>query len=259
MRYQIFSSGKCEILNICSIGYGESPEITHFGPGKRNLYIIHFVISGRGYFNTKSVAAGQGFIIYPKALEHYYPELSAPWSFLWAISDDIRIKHYFEKYNADSNGIFEYNISSVRSAKELVVKNHNKILNPDEMLELFLHIFNNRLYLKNSMPKNADIYLDYAEHYIKINIFSNVRINDLTKQLGITQPYLYKLFMNRYGISTAAYIRKCKLDEAKRLLIETNLTITQIANSVGYDSVMDFSKFFKKQTGRSPSDFRKTG
>lgn len=148
----------------------------------------------------------------------------------------------------DSNGIFEYNISSVRSAKELVVKNHNKILNPDEMLELFLHIFNNRLYLKNSMPKNADIYLDYAEHYIKTNIFSNVRINDLTKQLGITQPYLYKLFMNRYGISTAAYIRKCKLDEAKRLLIETNLTITQIANSVGYDSVMDFSKFFKKQT-----------
>ena len=147
----------------------------------------------------------------------------------------------------------------MRSAKELVVKNHNKILNPDEMLELFLHIFNNRLYLKNSMPKNADIYLDYAEHYIKTNIFSNVRINDLTKQLGITQPYLYKLFMNRYGISTAAYIRKCKLDEAKRLLIETNLTITQIANSVGYDSVMDFSKFFKKQTGRSPSDFRKTG
>ena len=51
MRYQIFSSGKCEILNICSIGYGESPEITHFGPGKRNLYIIHFVISGRGYYN----------------------------------------------------------------------------------------------------------------------------------------------------------------------------------------------------------------
>ena len=40
MRYQIFSSGKCEILNICSIGYGESPEITHFGPGKRNLYIL---------------------------------------------------------------------------------------------------------------------------------------------------------------------------------------------------------------------------
>lgn len=259
MRYQIFSSSKCDILNICSLGYGKDPAITRFGPGKRKLYIIHYVISGKGYFNSKPVTAGRGFLIRPETLEHYYPDSNDPWSFLWVISDDCKMEYYFEKYNSgNADGIFEYNTSSVLSAKDFILKNHNKIFSPDELLELFLHIFNNRFYSQNWQIKNSEIYLDYAENYIKTNLFCPIRVSDLTKQLGITQPYLYKLFTDKYGISPAAYIHKCKLDEAKRLLIETSLSVTQIANSVGYGSVLDFSKFFKKHTGKSPQEFRKT-
>lgn len=43
MRYQIFSKDSCPLLGIECIGYAKNPEVTRFGPGIRNAYIIHYV------------------------------------------------------------------------------------------------------------------------------------------------------------------------------------------------------------------------
>jgi hypothetical protein len=49
--YHIITQNDCDILNFECIGYSNNPKITKFGPAQRNQYIIHFVISGKGYFN----------------------------------------------------------------------------------------------------------------------------------------------------------------------------------------------------------------
>lgn len=49
-----------------------------------------------------------------------------------------------------------------------------------------------------------------------------------------------------------------KLKTAKELLLKSAMEITQIANSIGMDDCITFSKFFKLQTGMSPTEFRKT-
>ena len=82
MRYSVFSRSTCFLLDIQNIGYGESSAVTRFGPGIRNSYILHYILSGKGYFNGNPVCAGQGFLITPNMQEHYYPEPSDPWSFL---------------------------------------------------------------------------------------------------------------------------------------------------------------------------------
>ena len=91
MRYSIFSKSNCPILDITNIGYAKDTAVTRFGPGVRNSYIIHYVISGKGYFNGNSVSAGQGFLITPGMKEHYYPDKNEPWEFLWVISNDDKI------------------------------------------------------------------------------------------------------------------------------------------------------------------------
>ena len=88
MRYEVFSDTVCPILNLCSVGYAKDPAVTRFGAGVRNLYIVHYVLAGKGYFNGNAVNAGQGFLITPNMREHYFPDEKSPWEFLWFISND---------------------------------------------------------------------------------------------------------------------------------------------------------------------------
>ena len=62
--------------------------------------------------------------------------------------------------------------------------------------------------------------------------------------------------MEHVGSSPKKYIAACKLSEAKRLLLETGLRISEVAMAVGFEDALAFSKFFSKNMGVSPTAFR---
>lgn len=261
MRYSVFSNSNCSLLNILNIGYAADSLVTRFGPGVRNSYIIHYVLSGKGYFNANAVSAGQGFFITPGMHEHYYPDPKEPWEFLWVISDDQKMVNLFETLNADQgSGIFDYAyVSQIKALSSFLVQNNNKTYNGFEMLELFLKIF--KFQHKNDLqtqPKtNAEIYMHAAEKYIRSNLHRSLTVSELTGFLGITQPYLYKIFKENFSKSPKQYILEQKLDLARTLLKHTDLSITHIANSVGFPDVLSFSKCFRSKLGISPQNYRK--
>ena len=260
MKHVVFSNGICPILNMSSVGYSQDPTVTRFGAGVRNLYIIHYVISGKGYFNGNPVKAGQGFLITPNMQEHYYPDEKSPWEFLWFISNDEKMATIFELFFADINtNIFNYNyVSAVKDLAELLKKYDNPIVNSFELLEIFLHLIKNQQSQTacHYEKTNAEIYIKAAVKYIQSNIHNPISVAELTKFLGVSQPYLFKLFKNKFQISPKEYIIKQKLNRAQLLLKETPLTITHVANSVGFQDVLSFSKFFKSKTGLSPQNYR---
>ena len=53
------------------------------------------------------------------------------------------------------------------------------------------------------------------------------------------------------------YLKNIRMDEAKKLLAETELKVNEISQQVGYDNVKHFMKTFKAMTGVAPSEFRK--
>lgn len=257
--YHIITKNDCDLLNFESIGYSKNPKITRFGPAQRNQYIIHFVISGKGYFNGNLVSEGEGFIITPSMLEHYYPETSDPWEFIWFISTDDKIKPVFEKLISNNTQIFTHNATeNLKSLAQKIKTNNNNLLSSFKAVEIFLNIVNNAFQDKkeNTQKTNKDLYLEVAVNYIKNNIALSVNVNDLTKILGISQAYLHRIFKENFSISTKQYINNTRIQEAKKLLIETKLSITQIASSVGFCDVLTFSKFFSKNVGISPQNYR---
>lgn len=257
MRYDIISSDS-DCGNVYSIGCCSSPEETRFGPGKRNQYIIHYVLSGSGFFNGNRVDKNHGFLIYPGMSEHYFPDSENPWSFLWIISE-TNMESFFEKYKPDPNtGIFEFDSLNVLLQTEKFVKESRSRFYPSSVLqERFLRIFNSHTVTKVIPSDSATLYFSYAVKYIQSNIFRPLKVSELTQMLGITQPYLYGIFMQKCSLSPKGYINKCKLDEAERLLKESDMSVTEIANSVGYTDSLSFSKFFKTYIGTSPTRFRK--
>lgn len=261
MRYEVFSNAVCPILNITSIGYSKDPAVTRFGVGMRNCYIIHYVISGKGYFNGNLVKAGQGFLITPNMREHYFPDKDSPWEFLWFISNDEKMASLFELYCADQNNIFDFHyLSAVRELSAALQGKSKGIVNSFELLEMFMLIFKHQQTEMHHRHEktNAEIYIESAVKYIHANIHTPLPVGELTAFLGVSQPYLFSLFKRKFQISPKEYILRQKLKRAKLLLKETPLTVTHIANSVGFQDVLSFSRFFKSKTGLSPQTYRNT-
>lgn len=81
--------------------------------------------------------------------------------------------------------------------------------------------------------------------------------NDNLGQIGLSQKRMVEVFKNVYGITPKVYVDSLRLDEAKKLLSETDEKIIDIGASVGFGSLSTFNRFFKEQTGKSPLEFRK--
>ncbi len=81
-------------------------------------------------------------------------------------------------------------------------------------------------------------------------------VNLIADELGITQPYLSSFFKKATGRTIVELIAETRLHEAKRFLAETDYTVAQIAQEVGYSNDIGFIRFFKKHEGITPGQYR---
>jgi AraC-like DNA-binding protein len=94
--------------------------------------------------------------------------------------------------------------------------------------------------------------------YLKLHLSENLTLDGISAGTGMSVSKIKRLF-NEYGeASPSAYFNEMKIKEAKRLIRSTSMNFTQIAESLGFDSVHYFSKAFKKQTNMTPSEYAKT-
>lgn len=263
LRYQYFTTTPITIPKLYAIGCAHDTRVTRYGPSRRDQYLIHYVLSGRGVFNGTELGRGEGFITTPGIFEHYYPKDDDPWTYLWIISYDREMDPIIEMHHADpGTGIFQFqNLHVVEGvAKRLFTSENSITFTNTEITEMYLSILNNCVCSKsNDKTTNAKLYFDYTVKYISTNLHLPISVNDVCRKLGVSQPYLYKIFQQEIGCSPKQYICECRLAEAKRQLRETEFTISEIAASVGYSDVLAFSKFFSGKAGCSPTEFRKNG
>ena len=93
--------------------------------------------------------------------------------------------------------------------------------------------------------------------YIKRNHTQKIALEDVCKHFGYSRSYISHVFKKRIGQSFREYLTKLRLDDAASLLKYSNLTITEIALSVGFSDSTYFSNVFKTKVGISPSAYRK--
>lgn len=260
MRYEIYSGDSFSPLKISSMGFSKDPLVTSLGPVRRNLYIVHYVLKGKGYYNGNPVCEGQGFLTYPGYNEEYHPDPDEPWEILWITSFDSAMKNIFHRYHAEKDTLI-FHFDSIPTAKNIaskIISQNHEITDPLKTLEMFLEMLNSHTYMQNTKQHKAahEAYLDFCVNYITNNIHKKITVNELSSLVGISQPYLYKIFKNKFGVSTKEYILYSKIKLAKTLLIETDMLITEIANSVGYNDILVFSKAFSAKEKISPQKFR---
>lgn len=255
----IDSDGTHEVLDFNVVGHAAHPSITHW-KGQRDGYLIHFVIKGKGTFNGHKLQKGEGFICTPFVPQCYFPDMSDPWEYIWFHSVNPKAGELFRFLQQDTNSsVFKFrDVSVLENLAQTIQLRNGACVSSAQMLEYFLHVFNAQFTPSQPTQKSVtETYFNYAVEYIFAHLSSKVTVGDLTKVLGITQPYLYKIFQQKTSKSPKQYIDSCKISHAKNLLKETNLTVSKIAEEVGYDNPLVFSKFFSAKENCSPSEYRK--
>ena len=103
----------------------------------------------------------------------------------------------------------------------------------------------------------------YSEHVrdtitlITADLASDLNLKTIAKTLNVNPSYLSSLFKKEVGVTLTEYVTSKRIEHAVFLLNSTSMQISTIALYCGITDVQYFSKIFKKQIGKSPSEYRK--
>lgn len=103
---------------------------------------------------------------------------------------------------------------------------------------------------------SSDVIVGAAMDYIERHSAEKFSLQTLSEALFINGSYLLRLFKARTGQTLLSYHNRVRCDKAQALLRDTELSISEVGEAVGFVSSAHFSHVFKKTTGMTPTEFR---
>ena len=110
--------------------------------------------------------------------------------------------------------------------------------------------------LHNRFPSQGDGLPEQIKKYIHQNFAKQVSLEDIAKKFDRSKSTVMNTFKKKYGVTVIAYLNKVRLDEAEKLICDTNLSFKEIACECGFYDQNYFSKQFAERFGCSPTAFR---
>ncbi len=95
-----------------------------------------------------------------------------------------------------------------------------------------------------------------AIQFIRNHVAQPIQVTDVAEHVGMSRRCIEKSFDKQIGKTPAMVIRQSKVSLAKHLLLETDLRVQQVADRVGFFHLETFLRFFKRETGLTPTEYR---
>lgn len=220
---------------------------------------IHYVISGKGYFNGTPIGAGQAFIVYKNDFCEYAPDPDDPWTYIWIRLEGDDTENLLHRcLLPKKSGYFSFDYADRLTEIARVVFN--------EKLPCLLDRMFGEATAKMILSLNSNLDSDESDHsnsgwvakakaYIASNYYRRLKVEQIAAELHIDRQYLRNLFIKHEGVSTKEYLDRYRMERAAELLKPKDATVYIVALSVGYSDALAFSKAFKKYYGVSPSQY----
>lgn len=96
-----------------------------------------------------------------------------------------------------------------------------------------------------------------AMQYVQENYAKQIRVEDIARKVNMSASYFSTMFKKQTGTNFTNYVTEYRMQVAKKMLQETDMTICEVSDALGFSDQRYFSKTFKKSVGQSPGDFRK--
>ena len=273
VKFSIFHNQSYIDLGLYQFGMETCRAGHSFGPARRNHYLFHYVLSGRGTLfaensdgetETWRVNAGEGFMIFPEQVNTYVADMRNPWAYTWLEFDGLRVDQALA-----SAGLSQDMPLYRTKSRELTDKMKDEMLfivdnDKAEAFQLIGHLYLFMDYLMRSaqdarlitVSKLRDFYIREAVTYIENNYMKDISVGDIADTLRLDHSYFGKIFRLATGKSPQSFLIHYRLTKAAELLVMTRRQVGDICESVGYQNQMHFSRAFKKMYGVSPREWR---
>ena len=244
----------------------------HAVSASRDEYIIHFILSGNGFYsangNTWSLGPGQMFLIYPDEPVVYCADATNPWSYTWIGFKGIRVDTILKNCGFSKNHLC---LSAPDPDKYMncfddLFEHGNTGFSDDLYREsILLKLFSilvrhhNRPTLKADQAQTGysdNVYVNLAIEDIGKMYMQGIGVSDIAESIGITRSHLNHVFQKELNISIQNFLMDFRMHKSANLLVSTTMSIKEISNLVGYNDQLVFSKAFKKKFGMSPKSYR---
>lgn len=221
--------------------------------------VIHFVLSGEGYINGNKITKNTVFINFENSRMSYYPSKADPWSYIYLRLDGNEIKKAFLEHGFsldltirkfdDQNALFHI-LALYQSLADVSNADFRKMI-----ANMIFLLFDGQ-YKVSKITGKQEQHAEQIKSFIDQNYYKRITIDSIAARFYLNKNYVRSLFVKHLGISPKQYLQKIRMERAGFLLITTNEDVKLIANSVGYDDSLLFSKMFKTYCGLSPSQYR---
>lgn len=233
-----------------------------------NEYQLVYITKGSGYFSSQSVKmqrinSGTMILLFPGEWHSYYPDKKTGWDEYWVgfrgVHIDIRVENNFFCKEEPLHNI-GVSATVVSLYEDIMRFASQEMAGYQPMISsIVLHIMGS-VYYKERNNSFTDTYavdkINEARILMKNQIEKSPSPEEIASEIGVGYSWFRRMFKEYTGISPAQYQLQQKLLRAKELLTSSNKSISDIAFHLNFENPGQFSTFFRKKEGVTPSEFR---
>lgn len=240
----------------CAGGYS-------WGPGVRDHYLMHYVISGSGLYQTGGcvhhLGAGDLFLAYPDQNIFYRSDENDPWEYCWVGFNGTDAPLLLEQtdfspdkpvFGFEGNALYEQMMQIYRAQGSLPYQSTYMTGALYQLLSILIRV--SREKPRQSLSAS---YVNRACDYIANHYGLPIGIEDVAAHVGLSRSRLYRAFQQEVHISPIRYLSHFRIRQACMLLERKDLTIKEVAHSVGFENQLYFSRRFREIMNMSPTEY----
>lgn len=261
-------------LNVLFSGESQTRPGHRIGPKVYDFWLLHHVLSGTGVYRVEGaeyrLRAGHAFLIAPGRLIEYAADELDPWRYRWVAFAGSQSEELVGSVGfAPTRPVADTGASRRPAALigriQRAFREGGRLahLEAAGCLRLLLVEYGKALARADTPAPGpgtgGNELVQRIVHYLSTQYAEPVSIELMAATLGFSRAYLSRVFKRHTGMTPVAFLLRLRIDHARRLLRERlELTVEQIAASVGFQDPLYFSKQFRRICGMPPTAYRES-
>ncbi len=282
-HYLPYSEEDEKLGMVCTnVGSMEAPPNTVYPPYKNDhpalfrsvaegrvlpTFQLIYITAGQGILEvgetSYTLRPGSAFILLPGMKHRYKPVFETGWHEYWAGFQGEYFIKLMEKGVLSKEriffevGLYDFMISTFNQIID-EVKNQRPLFQLKAcsgIISLLAEILTRER--RKDQPNSYQKIVEKTKYLMETNIFSAVNLSDISEQIGVSTSKLNEIFKTYTSMTPYQYFIHIKILKAESLLEQKDVSVKEVAYSLGFEDQYYFSRLFKNKTGIAPSNWNK--